>query len=382
MLLAGLGGCMSTATQAPPDSQPAFNRVGYAREVPGVQGPYGQAVPSTATARGQAPGPMGSNSPIVQASALVNPPGGAGCDACGGAGCGLGCRLHNPAMGAPGFGPGGIYPVPPMGPPGAVAAVGALGTGAPVPGGGGPQLCNARSSVKFNLPYEMRVSWQSPPPDGGPTPVVNALTTPGRYNFIQGGIYRLKLDNIPNLPGVSLYPTLEVVPANIKTATFLAHSSIPINFTPTDFQQVVDGNFVVKVIYLPDPQFQDLAVAGPEEVVSTQLEPGVDPIVEAQRRGSILAIVRLGNIDLEAPNTPALDAPNPYLFGGMPPPGLPGAVKLGAVPPSPLPPGLLPGPRPVVPNGGPVPGGPVGPMGPVPPRAPVTLPPSGPALGH
>jgi hypothetical protein len=31
------------------------------------------------------------------------------------------------------------------------------------------------------------------------------------------------------------------------------------------------------------------------------LEPGVDPIVEADRRGAILAIVRLGNKDLQAP---------------------------------------------------------------------------------
>src|SRR5206468_900750 len=103
------------------------------------------------------------------------------------------------------------------------------------------------------------------------------------------------------------------------------------------------GNFVVKVIYLPDPQFQDLAVAGPEEIVATSLEPGVDPIVEAQRRGSILAIVRVGNIDLEAPNTPALDAPNPYMGGGHP-----GMMPYGAPPQGMMPPGARPtGPMPM-----------------------------------
>ena len=71
------------------------------------------------------------------------------------------------------------------------------------------------------------------------------------------------------------------------------------------------GNFVTKVIYLPDPEFQELALAGVETLVSTRLDPGVDPIVEADRRGSILAIVRLGNIDLEVP------AANGIVEGGI-----------------------------------------------------------------
>ena len=61
------------------------------------------------------------------------------------------------------------------------------------------------------------------------------------------------------------------------------------------------GNFVTKVIYLPDPRFQELAVSGVETLVSTRLEPGIDPILEADKRGTILLIVRLGAIDLEMP---------------------------------------------------------------------------------
>ena len=64
---------------------------------------------------------------------------------------------------------------------------------------------------------------------------------------------------------------------------------------------MLTGNFVTKVIYLPDPEFQELALAGVETLVSTRLDPGVDPIVEADRRGAILAIVRLGNKDLQVP---------------------------------------------------------------------------------
>jgi hypothetical protein len=91
---------------------------------------------------------------------------------------------------------------------------------------------------------------------------------------------------------------LEVAPVTPRTDAYLAHSPIPVQFTEEDFDQVLSGNFVTKVIYLPDPEFQELALAGVETLVSTRLDPGVDPIAEADRRGSILAILRMGNKDL------------------------------------------------------------------------------------
>src|SRR5262245_14431927 len=228
----------------------------------------------------------------------------------------------------PGVGPGGpggltvLPPQPPIGSglPGAVAAVGALTNGAaPFP--------VSRTSVRFAGPNGMKITWYAPSADGQMQFAPSSLEAPARYNFSQAAIYRLKLSNIPGLPGVELYPTLEVVPANAKTATFLAHSSVPVTFTRDDFEQVSAGNYLVKVIYLPFPQYQDLAAAGPFEIVSTRLEPGVDPIKEAQSRGHILLVIRLGNIDLEAPNTPAMDAPAPFAPHGphhsMGGPGMP-----------------------------------------------------------
>ncbi len=86
------------------------------------------------------------------------------------------------------------------------------------------------------------------------------------------------------------------------TDAYLAHNAIPVQFTNEDFDQVIDGgNFVTKVIYLPDPKYQELAVSGVETLVSTRLEPGIDPILEADKRGTILLIIRLGAIDLEMP---------------------------------------------------------------------------------
>jgi hypothetical protein len=243
--------------------------------------------------------------------------------------------------------PGGISP-PGMPPqplppgvhvPGAVAAVGALTGGAAAP------FPVQRTEVRFVGPNGMKISWFAPTADGKGGFGSQALEAPGRYNFLQAAVYRLKLSNIPGRPGVDLYPTLEVAPANAKTATFLAHSAVPVNFTNEDLEQVAAGNFIVKVIYLPDPQFQDLAVTGADEIVSSRLEPGVDPVAEAHRRGTVLLVIRLGNIDLELANSPAMDAPSPYqkmmphamgpLPGGIMPPGMAGAPQM------PLPPGMM-----------------------------------------
>ena len=86
------------------------------------------------------------------------------------------------------------------------------------------------------------------------------------------------------------------------TDAYLSHDTVPIEVTDEDLDQVQSNNFVTKVIYLPDPRYQELAVAGVETLVSTRLEPGVDPVAEANRRGTILAVFRMGNMDLEMPN--------------------------------------------------------------------------------
>ena len=179
--------------------------------------------------------------------------------------------------------------------------------------------------VLFVKPDAMQVRW-----DVGGVGAFDSdpLIVPGRQNFPQGGIYRMKITNIEGKEGVELYPTLEVGPVTPRSEAFLAHNAIPVQFTPEDFDQVLAGNFVTKVIYLPDPEFQELALAGVETLVSTRLDPGVDPIVEADRRGSILAVVRLGNKDVELAG-----AEEGLGFGGGFGGGVGGALAGGYCPP-------------------------------------------------
>ena len=175
------------------------------------------------------------------------------------------------------------------------------GGGGPDGSGGGGVVAGGMmaptSQVGFIGPDGMQVRWDVSMAGGfDSTPLV----TPGRYDFPQGAIYRLKITDIPGREGVELYPSLEVAPVAPRTAAFLAHNSIPFQLTEEDLDQVTTGNFVTKVVYLPDPCYQELAVAGVETLVSTRLDPGIDPVVEADRRGSILAIIRIGNKDLES----------------------------------------------------------------------------------
>ena len=165
----------------------------------------------------------------------------------------------------------------------------------PVPGyGAGAMIPTVQ--ILFNQPTSMRILYDVV---GDGTFTSDPLIVPGRLEFAQGGIFRLKLTDIQGREGIELYPTLEVGTASYRTAAYLAHNAISVQFTEEDLDQALSSNFVTKVIYLPDPEFQGEAISGIDTLVSTRLEPGLDPIVEADRRGSILAIVRLGNKDIE-----------------------------------------------------------------------------------
>src|SRR5438067_1291786 len=217
------------------------------------------------------------------------------------------------------------------------------GVGGPGPGVLPPTLPPAMIPVSmptvqvlFARPEGMQIRWDV----SGYTPFDSTpLVVPGRQNFPQNGLYRMKLTNIPGREGTELYPTLEIGPTTPRTEAFLAHNAIPIQFTEEDFDQVLAGNFVTKVIYLPDPEFQELALAGVETLVSTRLDPGIDPITEADRRGAILAIIRLGNKDMEMPGAGAGGGVEQIGFNaaidGQPdycPPGMAGMAGMGPMP--------------------------------------------------
>lgn len=287
---AGIGGCVAPdATKKNQMTMAPVAKTSRVQAIPGVMGSTGEPVaPVRGTAMSARPvssSMVDSNVRQVGDHANQYPP-----------------EVYGPRQSFAGsmLGGGGILPAPGQGPPGAVAGIGFGGPG----GAGMGMYSNMRTSIRFVSPAGMKIAFMDPNKGFSES----GREAPVRYNFPQSNIYRIRLSGIPTLPATkNYYPTLEVYPSTPKTLTFLSHSAVPVGFTNEDFEQVNAGNLVVKVIYLPDPQFQDLAAA--EEIVSTRLEAGVDPVAEANRRGTILAVIRIGNIDLEDPTTPAVDAP-------------------------------------------------------------------------
>lgn len=227
--------------------------------------------------------------------------------------------LQHPGPGVDGPGPGIIAPA---------SYEASLAASGMMPGMGmgmGMVAMAPTSQIGFVGPDGMHINWDVSPEGGfGSEPLV----APGRYDFPQGAIYRLKVSNIPGREGIELYPSLEVAPVTPRTAAYLAHNAVPFQLTEEDLDQVTTGNFVTKVVYLPDAEYQELAVAGVETLVSTRLDPGVDPIVEADRRGAILAIIRIGNKDLQAPGATFAGAV-PFAAGAA---GMGGAPGMAGAP--------------------------------------------------
>ena len=216
-------------------------------------------------------------------------------------------QLLHPGPGVDGPGPGVLMPQTPMMQPQAGMA--------PAPGLSIQVIFNRPTGMQIGIDTTRNGSYEG-----------QTLVTPARHDFMvgaNGDLARMKLSNIEGHEAIELFPTIEIAPVNPRTAAYLDHNAIPIQFTNEDFDQVATGNYVTKVIYLPDPEFQDLALANVETLVSTRLDPGDDPIVEADRRGSIMAILRMGNkLKTINPAAPAA-APAAFMQGGHAAPGLP-----------------------------------------------------------
>ncbi len=173
----------------------------------------------------------------------------------------------------------------------------------------GRSFQSATTQIRFVGPIGMKIGWKV-----GPGYADNQLLTPNSWEFSQGATYRLKLANITGRDALTLYPTLQVYPAHPTTDSYLSHNSVPIELSDEDLDQVESSNFVTKVIYLPDPKFQELAIAGVETLSSTRLDPGVDPVAEADRRGTIMVVLRVGNKNLEQQG---VNEPTAELNNGM-----------------------------------------------------------------
>jgi len=327
-------GCVPVRHNLPPEQRLMEPGPGVGGPGPGVLGPV-PVQPGPGMMPGMMPGgyPMGMMSGDGPEGAFAGGPRGGEIAQAGFGGQPGGLMTADGNCPNGDCGPGGLMGMRGLVNGGSIPPGGGVLPSGMMPGGMMVPAVPPAVQVTFGMPESMQVRYDATGSGGFDS---EPLVVPARQNFPQGGLYRVKITNIRGREGVELYPTIELAHANPRTGAYLAHNSIPIQFTQEDFDQVLSGNFVTKVIYLPDPDFQGPALAGIDTIVSTRLDPGVDPIVEADRRGSILAIIRLGDKDIEMAGTGQGGIgggmfPNAAAYAGMPLPFAP-AMSQGCAP--------------------------------------------------
>ncbi len=161
-----------------------------------------------------------------------------------------------------------------------------------------PQYPVSLTQVKFSGQPGMIIGWKVP--DGWAD---DQLFSGSRFDFPQHAVYQLKFSGFAGdgYEQLQLYPTLEVRGTDPRTREYLEHSVVPVEVTEEDLENVLHNNMVTKVIYLPDPENQSRAIAGVETLISTKLAPGIDPVQQAERMGTIMVVLRFGNKNLEMP---------------------------------------------------------------------------------
>jgi hypothetical protein len=111
-----------------------------------------------------------------------------------------------------------------------------------------------------------------------------------------GPVYRLKVTEIPNNPGLEVFPTVEVVDRLYPPPGLALRFPIPIELTQEELELAARGSFVTRVIYVENPHTA-LPIVQPASGEQAWIEapPGKDPLVEADERGRAVAILRIGS---------------------------------------------------------------------------------------
>lgn len=164
--------------------------------------------------------------------------------------------------------------------------------------------------VKVFLPSEGRVTFFDQRPD---QPV--EVEAPAQAALLLGRLYRFKIDNLPEFPGVEFYPSVELLDRLHPPLDKIDQFPVEFELTEEEFEWAATGRLITKVIYLEQPQRVGITrLETPRK--TEELLPVQNAIAEADDRGRPMAIVRLGG------RTPDAGGMDPQFFG----PG--GPVKL------------------------------------------------------
>jgi uncharacterized repeat protein (TIGR01451 family) len=132
-----------------------------------------------------------------------------------------------------------------------------------------------------------------------------------------GYIYRVELNNLPNRPGVQLFPTLEVIgtlrlPPRVRAKDYPA----PIPLTTDDIEQVMAGAMITKVIYLEHPDKAVPITSDPDQPLETSFPAAHDLLREASDNGRPVIVLRLGQKEVSPEEMAREGLPGTILLPG------------------------------------------------------------------
>jgi hypothetical protein len=111
-----------------------------------------------------------------------------------------------------------------------------------------------------------------------------------------GPVYRLKVTEIENHPGLEIFPTVEVIDRLFPPPGLALRFPIPIELTAEELDLAARGSFVTRVIYVEDPHNAlPIAQRADGEQPWVEAPQGEDPLVIADIRGRAVAILRIGS---------------------------------------------------------------------------------------
>lgn len=142
--------------------------------------------------------------------------------------------------------------------------------------------------IKVELPCAGQVTFYGPNASAFP-----AQVAPAQADFLVGPVYRLKLSDLDDFPGVDLYPTVELISRLHPPAGRAAEYPVPLVFTGDEIRTALRGQMVTKVIYLEQP---DRAIGGAtgDSAPTRRASRREDALVTADELGRPMAIIRLG----------------------------------------------------------------------------------------
>lgn len=133
-------------------------------------------------------------------------------------------------------------------------------------------------------------------------------TSPAQLGVRVGHLYRLRVSNMPDLPGVEIYPTIEIIDRLHPPAGKKHDFPIPVNIDRDDIESALNGNLVTRVVYVEQPQLAAPFALDESTRVRTLL-PAQNVLEQADRYGRPTIIVRIGG------RLPSVHGERPEFYG-------------------------------------------------------------------